>query len=94
MKIRDLENWHADKCNGDWEHQGGIRIETLDNPGWRVHIEFDTYQSKADGKISSRNKYISEDDFVFYEFNPQQNSVTASCDQKKLTEVLEFLTSL
>jgi Immunity protein 53 len=25
-------------CNEDWEHGPGIRIATLDNPGWRVKI--------------------------------------------------------
>ena len=26
-------------CNGDWEHSYGIKIETLDNPGWSVEID-------------------------------------------------------
>lgn len=25
-------------CNGDWEHQNGISIGTLDNPGWSTRI--------------------------------------------------------
>lgn len=33
-----LTRWYATECNGDWEHQNGIRIETIDNPGWRVTI--------------------------------------------------------
>ena len=27
------------QCDGDWEHGYGVRIETLDNPGWHVSIE-------------------------------------------------------
>lgn len=34
-----LENWYATQCDGDWEHSYGIRIETLDNPGWLVEID-------------------------------------------------------
>jgi hypothetical protein len=37
--IEALENWYATICDGDWEHTYGIRIETLDNPGWAVNID-------------------------------------------------------
>lgn len=33
-----LAEWFASHCDGDWEHQEGVRIETLDNPGWRLEI--------------------------------------------------------
>jgi hypothetical protein len=26
------------QCDGDWEHGNGIRIATLDNPGWCLRI--------------------------------------------------------
>jgi Immunity protein 53 len=32
--------WYAAKCNSDWEHSYGVTIETLDNPGWRVSLDF------------------------------------------------------
>jgi hypothetical protein len=34
-----LQAWYADQCDGEWEHRFGVRIETLDNPGWQVHID-------------------------------------------------------
>ena len=37
--IRWLQDWYATQCNGDWEHQYGVLIETLDNPGWMVRID-------------------------------------------------------
>ena len=33
-----LAGWYGAACNGDWEHDFGIRIDTLDNPGWSVTI--------------------------------------------------------
>lgn len=33
-----LQKWYQSQCNGDWEQGHGIRIETLDNPGWLVKI--------------------------------------------------------
>jgi hypothetical protein len=34
-----LEDWCASVCDGDWEHTYGIKIGTLDNPGWTVDID-------------------------------------------------------
>ncbi|MFN2468449.1 MAG: immunity 53 family protein [Gaiellaceae bacterium] len=31
--------WFSTQCDGDWEHEFGVRIETLDNPGWTVVID-------------------------------------------------------
>jgi hypothetical protein len=34
-----LQSWYAQQCDGDWEHEWGVRIGTLDNPGWTVGID-------------------------------------------------------
>ena len=34
-----LSNWYTQQCDGGWEHQNGIKIETLDNPGWSLVID-------------------------------------------------------
>jgi hypothetical protein len=36
--LAKLSAWYLKHCDGDWEHQAGIHINTLDNPGWRVTI--------------------------------------------------------
>lgn len=36
--MERLANWYRLQCDGDWEHGEGIRISTLDNPGWAVDI--------------------------------------------------------
>ena len=33
-----LAAWYARQCDGDWEHDAGIRITTLDNPGWSLRV--------------------------------------------------------
>ena len=38
MSLSALEKWYSGQCKGEWEHGYGVRIDTLDNPGWRVHI--------------------------------------------------------
>lgn len=36
--LHAVQNWYLAHANGDWEHDHGILIESLDNPGWRVTI--------------------------------------------------------
>ncbi|WP_328741498.1 immunity 53 family protein [Streptomyces caniferus] len=33
-----LPSWYASHCDGDREHEGGVTIKTLDNPGWAVKM--------------------------------------------------------
>jgi len=38
--LKWLENWHRSNCsNSAWENIYGIKIFTIDNPGWGVEIE-------------------------------------------------------
>ena len=37
--VARLQKWYASQCDGTWEHSFGIKIESLDNPGWRVAID-------------------------------------------------------
>ena len=40
MNIIDwLAEWYQKYCDGDWEHCYGIKIQTLDNPGWMINID-------------------------------------------------------
>ena len=36
--LSDLQKWYRSQCNGDWEHTEGVRIGTLDNPGWSLEV--------------------------------------------------------
>ncbi|MFI1585307.1 immunity 53 family protein [Embleya sp. NPDC020630] len=36
-----LQDWYARQCDGDWEHEWGVRIATLDNPGWTIEIDLE-----------------------------------------------------
>lgn len=53
-EIEELQNWYHSQCNDDWEHTYGIRIETLDNPGWSIAIQLsNTYlENKSYVEIS------------------------------------------
>jgi hypothetical protein len=38
-RFTQIQDWYAAHCNGDWEHSYGVRIGSLDNPGWWVKID-------------------------------------------------------
>ncbi|HVX91265.1 MAG TPA: immunity 53 family protein [Candidatus Paceibacterota bacterium] len=37
--LHKLQEWYRSQCDGDWEHGYGVKITTLDNPGWSVSID-------------------------------------------------------
>ena len=37
--LVELQNWYTSHCNENWEHSYGIKIETLDNPGWSLTVD-------------------------------------------------------
>jgi Immunity protein 53 len=37
--LERLQRWYLSQCDDDWEHQQGVRIDTLDNPGWSVEVD-------------------------------------------------------
>ena len=42
--------WYLRQCDGEWEHGFGIRLETLDNPGWSLRIS----TLRTDTELSDR----------------------------------------
>ncbi len=61
--LERLATWFERHCNGDWEHSYGITIESLDNPGWALHVELaDT--EMADAVFTPMKHERSKDDWV------------------------------
>lgn len=47
-ELNRLQQWYKLHCDGDWEHVYGIRIETMDNPGWKLSVDLtDTLLEEA-----------------------------------------------
>lgn len=44
-----IEKWYQSNCNSDWEHFYGIKIETIDNSGWKVDIDLN--ETPLEGKV-------------------------------------------
>jgi hypothetical protein len=67
MTIDDLLSWLQDFfvafCDGDWEHGPGIRITTLDNPGWSVKIDLSGTELEGQ-QFTQIKKDLSETDWL------------------------------
>lgn len=37
--VEWLQQWYSSQCDGDWQHQYGVSIGTLDNPGWTLDVD-------------------------------------------------------
>jgi len=64
IAIAALEQWYSSQCNGDWEHQFGLKIETLDNPGWSVTIDLVETELEDKPFPELRDNYEDEDDWM------------------------------
>ncbi len=52
-----LQHWYTNQCNGEWEHEHGVSIQTLDNPGWMIVIDLKgtPFESQASDESVARS---------------------------------------
>ncbi|MDX1969848.1 MAG: Imm53 family immunity protein [Planctomycetaceae bacterium] len=39
LHFTNLMAWYQAQCNGSWEHHYGIKLQSLDNPGWQLTVD-------------------------------------------------------
>ncbi|MDX3661351.1 Imm53 family immunity protein [Streptomyces sp. ID05-26A] len=80
-----FQRWYADQCDGDWEHEFGVRITTLDNPGW--HVVADLVDTGLEGRVLTLTKVEpGEGRWVWASSDGERYE--SSCDQHSLDEAL------
>lgn len=82
-----IQEWYASQCDGRWEHSYGIKIDTLDNPGWRVEIDIAETDIK-DKYFEAVNKDISDVDWIICRI--QNGKFEGFGDVSKLFEILSI----
>jgi len=85
--LAELEDWYAKNCNGDWEHQFGVRIETIDNPGWRVSGDIE--DTVAQGRILER--VAEETDCGWMQYWSDGVRLQAACSPRCLSSTIKVL---
>lgn len=85
--LKWLENWYKSNCDGDWEHCYGVRISTLDNPGWSVKINL--METDLEDKIFEKINIDNGDDDWIVCFI-QDGKFNGVGDPDKLEKILEI----
>lgn len=81
-----IQQWYINQCDGEWEHEYGIKVYTVDNPGWSVVIDLN-HTTLEDLEMPYQLFEKSEDDW--YGFSIQKNAYKASGDPTKLELLLK-----
>jgi hypothetical protein len=80
-----LQEWYAAHCDGDWEHQWGVKIDTLDNPGWSLTV--DLFETEFEKVPFTRFSVEHPTDWMFFELRDCQ--FIGRCGPLKLGEMIQ-----
>jgi len=89
--VERIQRWYAAQCNGEWEHDHGVSIDTIDNPGWSVSIDL-VGTGLESVTMSPYRQDNGEDDWVVCEI--RDGKFTGNGDSSKLNLILEFFVRL
>ncbi|MFF4448325.1 immunity 53 family protein [Streptomyces sp. NPDC001502] len=80
-----LQDWYAKQCDGDWEHEWGVKIATLDNPGWLIEIDLE--QTDLEGREYPRQD-VNRDAQDWVWAWTAEKTFHAACGPGNLSEAL------
>jgi Immunity protein 53 len=86
FSLKWLQHWYLDQCDGDWEHQFGVRIDTLDNPGWSVQIDL-VETPLSDETFNTIDHQRSANDWIYCRV--QKEKFEGSGGPQNLEEILD-----
>lgn len=84
--IQRLQQWFLARCDGEWEHSYGIKIETLDNPGWQVEVDL-AGTEWAEVKLARRVEERAPADWIHVEV--AANKFTGAGGPENLGEIIQ-----
>jgi hypothetical protein len=82
--ITAIESWYNKKCDGTWEHNLGITLESTDNPGWLFTVsdlEMDnmTLSSLVGPLLRDYHAQVTSDGMSFRIFAPSLSECILAC---------------
>jgi len=82
-----LLEWYHNQCDEDWEHGNGIKIGTMDNPGWylKININGTELENKQFEIVDINN---SENDWVYCSI--KDDLFQGFCGPLNLPEVIQI----
>lgn len=83
-----LQEWYAARCDGKWEHEFGIKIESLDNPGWKVEVDL---RGTPWEEMSGRREKRDESEGSWYECRIERGQFIGFSSPLRLEELLSVM---
>ena len=84
--LKQLQLWYLSQCDGGWEHQYGVKIGTLDNPGWSLKV--DLVGTALSGRSFDGVKFDGTDDNDWYRCQIQDHKFKGFCGPTRLSDVI------
>jgi Immunity protein 53 len=81
-----LQDWYSAQCDGEREHEFGVEIGTLDNPGWRVAIALTG--TPLSGVVLAR-EVVERTEHDWLQIWTDADIFHAACGPRNLHEALE-----
>lgn len=81
-----LQHWYASQCDGDWEHEFGVKIDTLDNPGWCLDI--DLTGTELEHEPFTAQEYQLNEDFNWWVCRVEDGKFKGRCSIENLITII------
>lgn len=90
--LARLQQWYLRHADGEWEHYFGLKIESLETPGWLVDIEL-TETDLEGAPFQQIGIQRSETDWILCRIHPEAPIFEGRGGPHNLCEIIEiFLT--
>lgn len=85
--LSDIQKWYASNCDGEWEEECGVKIDTMDNPGWSVTIDLGDTNLEGKNFLEVKN-HLSEESWI--ECRVEDEKFIGFGDPSRLEEMLQI----
>jgi len=82
--LADIQKWYESNCDGEWEEECGVVIETQDDGGWGVSI--DLFYTNLEGKNFQAIKESTDDSWI--DCRVEDSKFRGFGDSRRLEEIL------
>lgn len=86
--LMRIQQWYQENCDGDWEHNYGVKLETLDNPGWTIVIDLNGTINSEKSFQKIEVNFDSNQDWLVIE--KVGFKLKGYCAPQKLIQLLEI----
>lgn len=83
--LTDIQDWFYDHCDGDWEHGYGVRMTSLDNPGWSLEISLEDTELE---QVTFERVVIEREEHDWIHCSVSEGFFRAAGGPKNLEEML------